>query len=351
MWQFIKRILFLVSFFFIYLILKEFLQLYVYLRTLHPYVGYGFLILLAVFLGYFAVIPLVRIVGMRHRISPTRDPEKIQSLIETRMLHFQANPYLRDQGFDITSIPVTRDGYYAVIDKLEEEMTLIRKRYVTQVFYGTAIAQNGFLDAILILSASINLVKEMFILYHGRVPNRELLSIARMVYLSMAIGGSESVEYATDEVLSKVFSGSIKGMPFASKILGSIADGFVNAALVTRISLITENYCKMLFIESEKALYPSYKSVIAATKMITSDLIERVGDEVKALTRDKAEEVLLATVNPVGYIMAKALNKYADGSSKLSPQGREKVRETSQIAHNPFGYTFRKIAGFFKRSR
>jgi len=167
----------------------------------------------------------------------------------------------------------------------------------------------------------------------------------------MAIGGSEGIEYTTDEIVSKVFAGGVKGIPFASKILGSIADGFVNAALLARISIITENYCQMLFIESRKALYPSYRTVVATTKIITSDLIERVLKEVKRLARDKTGQVVLATVNPVGYVMGKTIEKYTEESEKLTPQKKEFMREISHIAHNPFGYAFGKIGGIFRKKQ
>jgi hypothetical protein len=267
------------------------------------------------------------------------------------MKHFKNNRYLLENRFDFESVPPDRDGYQSIIRFLGPEMERIRKKYVTQVFYTTSIAQNGFLDAVLILSSSVNLVKDLFILYQGRVVNRDLWTIAKMVYFSMAVGGSEGIEYATDEIVSKVFTGGMKGIPFASKILGSIADGFVNAALLTRISIITENYCKLLFIESRKALYPSYRTVLSTTKIITSDLIERTLKEIRRIARDKTGNVVLATVNPVGYIMSKTIDKVAEGSDKLTPQKKELLREISGIAHNPFGFAFGKIAGLFRKKR
>lgn len=347
----LKRLLAFISIFLLYVIIKEFLSLYHYARSLHPLAGYVALAVITFFVFYFIGLPVFRIIVMPKTFSPTRDPEKIPGLIQARMKHFRQNPYLVKSEFDFNAISADRDGYLSVIRYLGPEMERLRKKYVTQVFYTTSIAQNGFLDAILILSSSVNLVKELFLLYHGRVANRDLWTIAKMVYFSMAIGGSEGIEYATDEIVSKVFAGGVKGIPFASKILGSIADGFVNAALLARISIITENYCQMLFIESQKALYPSYRAVVSTTKIITSDLIERVLKEVKRLARDKTGQVVLATVNPVGYVMGKTIEKYAEESDKLTPQKKEFMREISHIAHNPFGYAFGKIGGLFRKKQ
>ncbi|MBN2031567.1 DUF697 domain-containing protein, partial [bacterium] len=311
------------------MVIKELLGLYAYARSIHPYAGYALLFTIFCFLCYFVFIPIFKIIRIPKRYAPTRDPQKIPNLINLRIKNYKNNPFLKRSDFDFTSVSMDKDGHDKIVQFLEPEMEKIRKKYVTQVFYSTSIAQNGFLDAVLILSASVNLVKELFQLYHGRVSNRDLMRIGKMVYYSMAIGGSEGVEYATDEIATKVFAKGIKGIPFASKILGSIADGFVNAALLTRISLITENYCKFIFIESDRALYPSYRTIISTTRIITSDLIEKIFAEVKHLAKDKTSQIILTTVNPVGYVIGKAIHRFADSSEKLTPQQREFLRDTS----------------------
>lgn len=347
----IKRILFFISLFFAYLILKEFLILYHSMRSLHPYAGYGLLVLLSGIIVYFVIIPIFRIVRIRRLDAPVRDPEKVPVLIRKRLDHLSNNTYLQQSGFRWDDITMDRDGYDKVIRWLEPEAERIRKKYVTQVFYGTAIAQNGLLDAVIILSSSVHLIRDLFLLYQGRTSNRDLVSIARMVYYSMAIGGSEGIEYATDEIVSRLFSGGMKGIPFASKILGSIADGFLNAALLTRTALIAENYCKMLFVESERALYPSYKTVFSTTKILTSDLMDRLVDEIRKLAKDKTGEMVVMTVNPVGYVMSKALDRIADNSEKLSATQKDWIRESSSLAHNPISYSIRKLSSLFRNRK
>ncbi|OQY38189.1 MAG: hypothetical protein B6226_03975, partial [Candidatus Cloacimonetes bacterium 4572_65] len=118
------------------------------------------------------------------------------------------------------------------------------------------MAQNGFLDALIILSSSINHIKSIFILYNGRVNNRDLLNIGKNVYYSVLIGGSEGVEYVTDEIVTKLASDTVKSIPFIDKIIASLADGLVNSVLLTRISYLTENYCKMTYLEKSSDLLP-----------------------------------------------------------------------------------------------
>lgn len=340
-----KRILTFFSLFFIYLILKEFLQLYSSTHAIHPYLGYGTLILIAAFCTYFIILPVIRIIKVPQTYAPVRDKNKIPQLLETRFKRFETNPVILISDIQISNLSLDQNGYNQAMQALEPEAAKIRKNYVTQVFYSTAIAQNGFLDAILILSACVNMVKDLFMLYQGRVYNRDLWKIARMVYYSMAIGGSETVEYAADEVVSKLFSGGMKGVPFASKVLGSLADGFVNAALITRICLITENYCKMLYIEKERDLYPSYKTVIETTRILTSDIIDRILHEVKSMAKESSNQFIETTINPVKYIMEKAIS-----SVKLDRDisKEDYLKTSSSIVYNPIGFMFQKITGIFK---
>ena len=347
----IKKLLFFFSIFLVYIIFKEFVSLYQFTRSIHPVVGYGTLLLILIFISYFILVPIFQIIRIPRSYSPAKNTTKVPELIRLRIKNFQTNRFLIDSNFDFGSSPLDENGYHQIIEFLKPESEKIRKKYVTQLFYSSAIAQNGFLDAILILSSSINLAKDFFILYHGRVTNKDLLAITKKIYYSMAIGGSEGVEYATKEIFSKLTTGGIKSIPFASKILGSIADGFVNAALLTRISIITENYCKLLYIKSEKDLYPSYKAVISSTKIITSDIIEKLLKELKNISKDKTSKFVLMTVNPVGYLMGKTLGKMAGSTDKFTLQQREIIRESAVIAQNPFGYGFGKIAELFKKRR
>ena len=66
------------------------------------------------------------------------------------------------------------------------------------------------------------------------------------------------------------------------------------------------------------------------------------------MAKNKAGEVVLATVNPVGTIMSKALNRVAERTEKLTPQQKEWIQDTSDVAHNPFGFAAKKIRRLFK---
>ena len=97
----------------------------------------------------------------------------------------------------------------------------------------------------------------------------------------------------------------MKSIPFASKILSSLADGYVNAALLTRVSLITENYCKYVYINSDRDLYPSSKFIITTTRFLTSDILALVNRKLLKTPKEKIENIIRKTPNPLAFIMGK----------------------------------------------
>ena len=176
----------------------------------------------------------------------------------------------------------------------------------------------------MIFSASVNMVKEIFTLYNGRVNNKDLFSIGKKVYYSIVIGGSEGIEYATEEIFSKLATESMKSIPFLDKIFTSLADGFVNAFLLTRISLITENYCTKLFIENEKELYPKPSFVVETAKDITKDALISARNNMLNLAKQKSELLLKKTFNPVMLVLDKSYSSVKE--SKTLESGKQIFR-------------------------
>ena len=219
--KYIKKVLFFLTLFLFYFIFKEFFSLYFYLKSLDPYFAYGFLVLLSIGIIYFVLIPIFNIIRYPRHYAPVKDKSKAEGELKKRINRFRTNKYLKSINFDFSVIKEDEESYKKIISTLEKETARIRKEHVSQLFYSTTIAQNGFLDAIFILSASINLIKDIFILYNGRVSNRDLWKITGKIYYAVAIGGSEGVEYATEEIFSKFATQSLKSIPFIDKILSS----------------------------------------------------------------------------------------------------------------------------------
>ena len=343
MFRFIKRIFYFISFFLLFFVFKEFISLYAYLVTINPWLAYGFLAILGIATIYYIIVPIGKILAIPVNPSPTKRISEEQSLIKKRLDLFKRNKALTGYGIDAKSLESTREDYDRVMVVLARESAKIRKKYVSQVFYRTGVVQNGFLDAILILSSSIAMVREIFILYNGRVSNRDLLKIARQVYFSIVIGGSEAVEYATDEVFSKVASDSLKNIPFLDKILTSMADGMINAALVTRVALITENYCTKTYITSDRDLYPSSKFILQTAKSITSNLVDNISLVLRRMASEKTVDTLLKVGNPVGYIFEKAIDYAFPTGDEVEPGFKKGLKTGARFIGNPLVFGIEKI--------
>lgn len=342
MLKFIKRIFIFLSFFLLYFVVKEFLSFYAYLKSIDPILAIVVLALIGLASVYFIVVPVFRIFSIPVNPSPTTDKNKEQSIIAKRIEGFKRNQYLRTRKIDVDALEPTSEDYQKIILILNKESELIRRRYVNQVFYRTGIIQNGFIDALLILSSSVNMVREIFILYNGRVSNRDIWKIAKQVYYSMLIGGSEAAEYATDEVFSKLASDSIKSIPFIDKIMTSMADGLINAALVTRVALITENYCTMTYVSSYRELYPSAKFIIQTAKSITANIINNITGVLRSMTSERSVDVLLKVGNPVGYIFEKGIDM-AFPSREEEPVFKRNLKTGARFIGNPVVYGIEKL--------
>ena len=347
--QILKRILFFISLFAFYIIFRELIELYVYSYSVHPYLGYAVLLLLIIALVYFVFIPVYKIFTLPVNPGPVSVQEKEDDLINQRVRNFSKNKYLLDKISAESNSDDIHEAYKKSIAILQKECEQIRQRYVAQLFYSSSISQNGFIDAILVLSYSVNMIKEIFILYHGRVNNRDLWNISKKVYYSVAIAGSEGIEYVTDEIITKLASDSVKSIPFIDKILGSIADGFLNALLLNRVSYITENYCTMTYLEKKGDLYPSPAKVFKATKHITADITDKLIMVIRRISIDKTVNFAVVALNPIGYVWEKTFDRLiADKSIEEKGFLKNLIIETGKFAGNPVTYGIGKMYNLYK---
>ena len=283
----IKRLFFFFSLFLVYLILREFLQLISWTRSVHPVLGSVTLLLILLVVCVFVIFPVFKILRLPRYKGPTLNPDEEETLIVARIKKFQKNSHLRQTGFDFSEVTENRQGYDKIMAAMQVGCHEIRKKYVSQLLITSSIAQNGFIDAVLILSASVNMVKEIFVLFNGRVSYKDLFTITKKVYYSMAIGGSEGIETATEELMSKLTLDSLKAIPLANKVFSSLVDGLINAVLLARISFITQNFCTMTYIESEKNIYPPARLYVSETYTITADIIKGKIRSVSGFTKKK----------------------------------------------------------------
>jgi hypothetical protein len=341
----IKRILTFLSLFVLYIIFKEFLHVYTMLYTVHPIAAWVFILLAGGFFIYFVAFPLFKIISIPAGYGPVYDSRHEEHLIAKRMERFRKNRHLINSGFDVSTLKNDKESYTRVIREMDKGVDQLRRKHIPQLFYSTTIAQNGFLDALLILSSSINHIKEIFILYNGRVSNKDLIIILRKIYLSMAIGGSEAAEYATQEVFSRFATDGMKAIPFFNKVSASLIDGYVNAVMLTRVSYITENYCRKIVIASDKELSPSPEFIFSSAKNITKDIREKIFGAFKR----KAKEKFTRAVTPVTDMLYKTMELISP--KKIDPENQYALESPPGGVNAPVSYGLQKLFRSFKKKK
>ncbi|MBU0692413.1 hypothetical protein KKH18_11460, partial [bacterium] len=119
--------------------------------------------------------------------------------------------------------------------------------------------------------------------YGGRTSLKDTYQLLRDIVISGALGASEFAEIGGN-VLAELGAKSMTKIPVANIVLESAADGFVNAYLVCRVAMITENYCTVAYVGKDKHWMPSLKATVGATRSIllgSYDLIkEKLGPAV-----------------------------------------------------------------------
>ena len=328
---------------FAYLILREMLNFYVLAYTANPYLGYVVLSILLSVLFYFVIIPIYRISRLSGDPGPVRRRKKELELMESRLQRRSDNKYLSDIGFQLPETDNIVEKYAASTLELSKRCEEIRRKYIVHLFYSSAVSQYGFIDAILIFCANVNMIKEIFTLYTGRATGRDLWQISKQVYYSVAIGGSEGVEFAAEELISKLGSETLRSIPFFEKVMVSIAGGFTNAVLLSRVSLIAENYCKMTYIESTRDLSPEPREILESTKSIVDEPIQHIKQQLQDIAKQKAIDFSRYAINPTRTVIEKALDKFTFSSNKAAEEKRS-VKKSIAIGLNPLKYfSFKKL--------
>jgi hypothetical protein len=332
----LKRLILFFLVLVVYIILREMFNFYLMSREIHPVLGFVVLALLIAILIYFIFIPIYRISRVSGDPGPVRKRKKELELMELRLQRYRKNAYLNEIHYEFPELGGLRERYELVDAELAARCDEIRRRYTVHLFYSSAVSQYGFIDAILIFSANLNLVREIFTLYTGRATGRDLWHIVRQIYYAIAIGGSEGVEFAVEEVISKLGSDTLKSIPFFEKVMASVADGFANAVLLTRISYIAENYCRMTYVTSTKELSPNPGIILKNTRAIIDEPIAIIRQQLNDIAKQKAIDFSKYAINPTRTVIEKAIEKFTpqrdDDTEKRS------ILRSIAVGVNPFRY-------------
>lgn len=205
------------------------------------------------------------------------------------------------------------------------------------VFVGTALLQNGRLDAWVVLGSQLRLVWRVAALYRLRPTPRQLWFLYSNVAGSLLVSGQlDDIDYA--EVVAPVIgaaapalAGAVPGMQGASALLvNSLANGAANALLTLRVGLVAKAYCAPLSKPDAQAVRKS--ATLAAAALLGTIVAEQGRRVVRSIWAGAAGLV----VDSVG--------SAADGVKRASSAGAQAVSQMAGSAIDGSGALLRKSA-------
>jgi hypothetical protein len=316
----IKRLFLAMSLVLVYLIGKELVLLNRLLFAVHPLLGYGFLLCTGLFVVWFILLPLLKIITLPKFPGPAKQSSEESLVMQKRLKLFAKNPYLKEQAFVVDPAKSVQDNYAEAIRLLDLKLSEIKETYLVRTFISVSVSQNGFIDAIIVFSAGVNLVREIFVLFHGRSSIRDLLIIGRHLYYSIAISGSEVIEQGSEELFSKLSTDGIKNIPLLGKLVSSAVDGFISAILLSRVALLTANYCNVTRIEKDKDLYPTGKAILETARHLTRQPVAKTREAILSLDDIKSAANWVA--NPMLFVFGRTRDFVVDKGEVIGSHGK-----------------------------
>ena len=114
-----------------------------------------------------------------------------------------------------------------------------------QVGLTTTISQSERVDALIVTVTEINLIKKLVFLYGYRPNDAQMLKIYKTVITNALLAyGVQSATTSIAGGIGKLIGGAAKEIPFISTVIGSVADGTINATLTAIIGFQTIHFLK-----------------------------------------------------------------------------------------------------------
>jgi hypothetical protein len=237
------------------------LVLYREARAVHPLLGALVLIAVAAGIVLLVLVPIaqvLRLPGALTRPSEQSGP-KWDRFVRRYAKRLARNSLVRAGHAEINALDTAlrEKGDAALLEVesakavtyLDGEARKIVARHAAAVFTATAISQSGRLDAAIVLSAQLRLVKEIAELYYQRPRPRELWAVYVNVGASVFVAG-EIQDSELLAVLGAPVTAGLTGLlpvhgtdPLVSLLVTSLLDGSANAFLTLRVGALARRYC------------------------------------------------------------------------------------------------------------
>lgn len=277
------------------------LFLYREAASVHQVLGWFVAALLVVGIALLIVYPVVRLLRLPNALARPGETSgaRWDRFVRRYAQRLVRNRLLKTGYGGLAEIEAALDRTSGSIDALEVEIGRAVRyldhraqeaitRHAAAVFIATAVSQSGRLDAAVVISAQLRMVREIGEIYYQRPRPRELWSLYANVGASTFLAG-EIQDSEVLAVLGAPVSAGIAGLipmggadPLVSLLVNSLLDGSANAFLTLRVGAIARRYCGLRLEGDRHAI--SRSASMEATALL-ADVVGQGAGRLAAMTR------------------------------------------------------------------
>jgi hypothetical protein len=261
---------------------------------IHPWVGWGFYIVLGLFVLRFIVWPTLKFLFTPELKGDERDridemeSDELKSYIKKMSLTQQERDLFATADSDL-------EGVKMILKKRDEEATKLIRKAALNVFIVTGISQNGSFDIITAFGMNLQMINRIVNLRHRRPSFTQLLELYVVIIASTLI--ISLTDNILDEIDTSELFGSVAG-GLAKTLVSSSINGAMNAYMTLRIGKMTMKYLELgskNFKQNRSKIRREVRrSAIKEVPAIAKSGLESVTNAVKSTTMEK-----LSNLNPL----------------------------------------------------
>lgn len=208
---------------------------------IHPWLGWGFYIVLGLFLLCFVVVPTLKFIFTPELKGDERN--EIDQMESDELRHYIKRLSLTQQERELFATAESElEGVKMIIRKRDEEATKLVRKAALNVFIVTGISQNGSFDIITAFGMNIQMINRLVNLRHRRPTFTQLLELYVVILSSTLI--ISLTDNILDEIDGNELFGSVAG-GLAKTLVASAVNGAMNAYMTLRIGKMTMKYLEL----------------------------------------------------------------------------------------------------------
>ena len=265
---------------------------------IHPWVGWGFYIILGLFLLRFIVYPTLKFLFTPELKGDGRD--RIEEMESDELAKYIKRLSMTQQERELFAAePTPLEAAKRVLKHRDDEASKVVRRAALNVFIVTGISQNGSLDIITAFGMNIQMINRLVGLRHSRP------SLTQLLELYVIVISSALIISITDEIFDQIDTSELLGS-MAGGVAGSIAktflsssvNGAMNAYLTLRIGKLTMKYLELgskAYKKNKKKIRKeARRSALKELPAVAKSGLEQVASAAKESTWEK-----ICNLNPL----------------------------------------------------